>query len=226
MSFIFGYQNATVLDSKGMKMLLTTVRKKSTDQATYVRAADRLCSMLAEEALARLPECKVDAAIETPCGPLSKGTLEAVPDSQICLVDIMRSGAILQEAVRKVVPAAKTAKILIQRDEETAEPVLMYSKLPPDIASLNVLLCDPMLATGGSACTAIKVLTDAGVPEGRITFANVVSCPEGLARLQKECPKVRVVTCACDAGLNERKFIVPGLGDFGDRYFGTAGYAE
>ena len=113
----------------------------------------------------------------------------------------MRSGAILQEAVRRVVPGAKTAKILIQRDEETAQPVLMYSKLPPKIEAMNVLLCDPMLATGGSALTAIKVLKDAGVPEERITSA-------------------------VDEGLDARKYIVPGLGDFGDRYYGTAGYDE
>ena len=128
--------------------------------------------------------------------------------------------------MRRVVPDAKTAKILIQRDEETAQPVLMYSKLPPKIEAMNVLLCDPMLATGGSALTAIKVLKDAGVPEERITFANVVSCPEGLANLKKHAPKVVVVTSAVDEGLDARKYIVPGLGDFGDRYYGTAGYDE
>jgi len=218
--------NAEILESKAMRMLLTTVRNKATTQRAYVAAADRLCAMLAEEALARLPDAKVDVTVETPCGTMTTGTVKAVPDDDVCVVDIMRSGAILQEAARRVCPAAKTAKILIQRDEATAEAVLMYSKLPPGIETLNVLLCDPMLATGGSACTAVKVLKDAGVPESRIVFANVVSSPEGLRRLAKEAPGVRVVTCACDEKLNEQKFIVPGLGDFGDRYFGTYGYVE
>lgn len=217
------HPNAVVLESLGMKALLTRIRRKSTSQAEYVNNCDRLCTMLAEEALARLPGT-VEEPVTTPCG--SAPGLTTVPSGSICLVDIMRSGAILQEAVRRVVPDAKTAKILIQRDEETAEPVLMYSKLPPGIETLNVLLCDPMLATGGSANTAIDVLLKAGVPEDRITFANVVSCPEGLRRLAKNVPKVRVVTCAIDAGLDDKKFIVPGLGDFGDRYYGTAGYAE
>ena len=220
------HSNAVVLDSLAMKALLTTIRRKSTPQRTYVEHCDRLCAMLAEEALARLPGTAYDVPVETPCGTLTTGSAVVVPERDICLVDIMRSGAILQEAVRRVVPGAKTAKILIQRDEETAQPVLMYSKLPPKIEAMNVLLCDPMLATGGSALTAIKVLKDAGVPEERITFANVVSCPEGLANLKKHAPKVVVVTSAVDEGLDARKYIVPGLGDFGDRYYGTFGYEE
>ena len=220
------HSNAVVLDSLAMKALLTTIRRKSTPQRTYVEHCDRLCAMLAEEALARLPGTAYDVPVETPCGTPTTGSAVVVPERDICLVDIMRSGAILQEAVRRVVPGAKTAKILIQRDEATAQPVLMYSKLPPKIETLTVLLCDPMLATGGSALTAIDVLKKAGVKEENITFANVVSCPEGLANLAKNAPKVKVVTCACDSGLDEKKYIVPGLGDFGDRYYGTFGYEE
>ncbi|KAH8055579.1 hypothetical protein JL722_7916 [Aureococcus anophagefferens] len=198
------HSNAVVLDSLAMKALLTTIRRKSTPQRTYVEHCDRLCAMLAEEALARLPGTAYDVPVETPCGTLTTGSAVVVPERDICL----------------------TAKILIQRDEETAQPVLMYSKLPPKIEAMNVLLCDPMLATGGSALTAIKVLKDAGVPEERITFANVVSCPEGLANLKKHAPKVVVVTSAVDEGLDARRYIVPGLGDFGDRCYGTAGYDE
>ena len=220
------HSNAVVLDSLAMKALLTTIRRKSTPQRTYVEHCDRLCAMLAEEALARLPGTAYDVPVETPCGTLTTGSAVVVPERDICLVDIMRSGAILQEAVRRVVPGAKTAKILIQRDEETAQPVLMYSKLPPKIEAMNVLLCDPMLATGGSAMMALGVLRQAGVRDERVVFANVVSCPEGLRRLASEAPDVKIVTCAVDAGLNDQKFIVPGLGDFGDRYFGTFGYDE
>eukprot|EP00434_Breviolum_minutum_P044772 symbB.v1.2.040031.t2/scaffold6946.1/size14339/3 len=140
--------------------------------------------------------------------------------------DIVRSGGILLEAVRKVLPDLKTAKILIQRDEETALPQLYYSKLPDGIETMQILLCDPMLGTGGSALTAIEVLKKAGVKEENILFINVVSCPEGLKVMAKKAPGVRILTCALDSHLNEVKFIVPGLGDFGDRYYGTTGYAQ
>ncbi|KAH8085103.1 hypothetical protein JL720_7825 [Aureococcus anophagefferens] len=197
------HSNAVVLDSLAMKALLTTIRRKSTPQRTYVEHCDRLCAMLAEEALARLPGTAYDVPVETPCGTLTTGSAVVVPERDICLVDIMRSGAILQEAVRRVVPGRRRRRSS-SSDEETAQPVLMYSKLPPKIEAMNVLLCDPMLATGGSALTAIK----------------------GLANLKKHAPKVVVVTSAVDEGLDARRYIVPGLGDFGDRYYGTAGYDE
>ena len=114
--------------------------------------------------------------------------MRPAPTHEICGVDIVRSGGILLEAVRKVAPDSKTAKVLIQRDEATAEPVLYYSKLPPEIAELPVLLCDPMLATGGSALMAIDVLRDAGVPEEQILFLNVLSSPEGLMFLAEHAP--------------------------------------
>jgi uracil phosphoribosyltransferase len=189
----------------------------------YVAASDRLMNILAEEGLARLA-CVVPTTVETPCGSF-EGLLPP-PSDRVCAVDIVRSGGILLEAVRKVCPDSKTAKILIQRDEETALPKLFYSNLPPNITDLSVVLCDPMLATGGSALMAIKVLTDAGVREQDILFINVVSCPEGLRALAEKAPGVRVLTAAVDEGLNEQKFIVPGLGDYGDRYYGTFGYAE
>ena len=220
------YKNAIRLESRALRMLLTTLRAKATTQPAFVAAADRLCSILAEEALARLPDVRDDVKITTPCGPMATGTIDGPPDDDIVIVDIVRSGGILQEAVRRVCPGAGTAKVLVQRDEETALPSLLYSKLPPDVASKNIVLCDPMLATGGSAMMALGVLRRAGVRDDRVVFANVVSCPEGLRRFASEAPDVKIVTCAVDAGLNDQKFIVPGLGDFGDRYFGTFGYAE
>ena len=137
----------------------------------------------------------------------------------------MRSGDILLEAVRKVALGIAVGKILIQRDEEDPEKraKLFYSKLPKDIASRQVLVVDPMVATGGSVIRAIKVLIDAGVPEANITFLNVVSCPEGLRALYAAYPSIRTITAALDEKLNEDKYIVPGLGDFGDRYYSTEG---
>ena len=119
-----------------------------------------------------------------------------------------------------IAPEATVGKILIQRDEETAKPVLFYSKLPP-LANKNIALLDPMLATGGSANAAIKVLIDKGAEEHRITFLNVLSCPEGIKAIQSEFPKVTIVTGEIDIGLNEKSYIVPGLGDYGDRFYGT-----
>jgi len=214
---------AELLSSRAITMLFTIFRNKSATQRDFVSSADRLMTILAEEGLARLPSV-VEKTVTTPCG--SYTGLSAPITDQICCVDIVRSGCILLEAVRKVAPDTKTAKILIQRDEETALPKLFYSKLPDNIKDLNVMLCDPMLATGGSALMAIQVLKDAGVKEENILFVNVLSCPEGLKKLADSAPGVTILTAAIDPQLNEAKFIVPGLGDFGDRYYGTCGYSN
>ena len=100
-------------------------------------------------------------------------------------------------------------------------PKLYYSKLPPSIGEQTVLLLDPMLATGGSAIAAIDVLVDAGVPPERIVFVNLVCCPEGVRKMYATYPAVRIVSAALDSHLNDKSYIMPGLGDFGDRYFGT-----
>ncbi|GLE05134.1 hypothetical protein PINS_up014122 [Pythium insidiosum] len=124
----------------------------------------------------------------------------------------------------KCEPKVSVGKILIQRDESSHDkhPMLFYSKLPPKIATYeNVMVVDPMLATAGSVLLAIKTLIEAGVEEHKIVFVNVISCPEGINTLLGAHPKVRVVTAAVDRGLNEHKYIVPGLGDYGDRYFNT-----
>mmetsp|Transcript_18330 Transcript_18330/g.30720 ORF Transcript_18330/g.30720 Transcript_18330/m.30720 type:complete len:123 (+) Transcript_18330:539-907(+) len=120
----------------------------------------------------------------------------------------------------KIAPEAAVGKILIQRNEETKMPVLYYSKLPP-LAGRNIVLLDPMLATGGSAIAAIKVLIEQGAEENRILFLNVVSSPEGVGAILTAYPQLRIVTGEIDAGLNEKAYIVPGLGDYGDRFYGT-----
>mmetsp|Transcript_25343 Transcript_25343/g.72299 ORF Transcript_25343/g.72299 Transcript_25343/m.72299 type:complete len:233 (-) Transcript_25343:210-908(-) len=214
-------RNAEVLSSPAVTMLLSQIRAKSTTQKDYVNAADRLMGILAEEGLARLA---TPMTVVTPCGTCSG--LEAPLGSSLCAVDIIRSGGILLEAVRKVCPDLKTAKVLIQRDEKTALPQFFYKKLPNGIDKKKIILCDPMLASGGSALMAIDCLKEAGVVEDNILFLNVVSCPEGLRALAEKAPGVRILTAALDEKLDEHKFIVPGLGDFGDRYYGTAGYDE
>ena len=178
--------------------------------------------MLIEEALALLPSTPV--TVETPCGPYTGCKLPE--EHRICAVSILRAADCMLGEVRAMMPSVAVGKILIQRDEATALPQLMYSKLPPDVATRPVLLLDPMLATGGSAVAAVKVLVEAGVPPENIVFVNIVCVREGLAALAAAYPAVKVVTGAIDPILNEKKYIVPGLGDFGDRYFGELPCAQ
>jgi len=136
-------------------------------------------------------------------------------------VSIVRAGESMESGLRAVCKAVRIGKILIQRDEETALPKLYYAKLPTDISQRHVLLLDPMLATGGSATKAIEVLQEHGVPEDKIMFLNLIAAPAGIRNIRQRFPKLRIVTTAIDESLNEKKYIVPGIGDFGDRYFGT-----
>lgn len=137
----------------------------------------------------------------------------------LVLVPVLRAGLGLSDAIHPLVPEATVAHIGIRRDEETALPHSYYAKLPPVLARADVFLLDPMLATGGSACTAISQLKAAGAE--RITFVCVVSSPQGLEALDAAHPEVPIITAAIDEGLNDQAYIVPGLGDAGDRCFGT-----
>lgn len=174
--------------------------------------------LLAEDALAEFPAPTIE--VTTPCGTCP-GVQRPEPTS-ITAVSIVRSGDALLEAVREVEPACKVGKILIQRDESLPDKpaVLFYRKLPSSMD--YVLLCDPMLATGGSAIAALKVLVDEfKVDPAKIIFANMICAPEGLKKLAAVYPSVKIVTAWVDVSLNEEKYIVPGLGDYGDRFFNT-----
>uniref|UniRef100_A0A7S2YP50 uracil phosphoribosyltransferase n=1 Tax=Entomoneis paludosa TaxID=265537 RepID=A0A7S2YP50_9STRA len=215
------HPNVVVSTSKAYKFLFTKMRDVKTTSEEFVRYSKRAMRLLAEDALAELPVQNVD--ISTPCGPFQG--VEPISPTTLCAVSIVRSGDCLLEAVREVEPACRVGKILIQRDESHPEklPKLFYSKLPPAVESMHILLCDPMLATGGSAVTALNVLIkDYGVDPKKIVFANMICVPEGFKRLGKEFPDVKIVTACIDEGLNEEKFIVPGLGDYGDRFFNTS----
>jgi len=206
-----------VVESAAMGHLFTVIRDEDTPHTAFAEHARRLMHILAEEGIALLP--KTRRTVMTPCGEFAG---EDIPDaSSVCAVSIVRAGDALLEVVRTVWPAVSVGKILIQRDEDTAMPEMYYCKLPARVEQKFVLLLDPMLATGGSANLAIRKLISAGVSPGRIIFLNVVCCPEGLQAVKTAHPEVKIVTCAVDEGLDERKYIVPGLGDFGDRFFGT-----
>jgi len=213
---------ATVIDSRAVDYLLMKLRSKNTKGKEFMVYGDRLMRILAEEALCRLPSV-VEGKVETPCGTAHGLVDDQGKERKICLVSVVRSGDILQEAVRQLEPGVKVGKILIQRDEDCPNktPKLFYKKLPKDISECFVILVDPMLATSGSARMALDVLVADQVDPNNIMFLNLICAPEGLKKLQQDYPQVHVVTGAIDSHLNEHAYIVPGLGDYGDRYYGT-----
>eukprot|EP00760_Papus_ankaliazontas_P012631 PhM_4_TR15467/c0_g1_i1/m.83003/K00761/upp, UPRT; uracil phosphoribosyltransferase len=216
------YPNVHLLrETQQTRIMHTHMRDRSTSREDFVFFADRLARLLMEEALSFLAYQRKD--VVTPTGDRYEG-LE--PAAGICGVSIMRAGESMEHALRDTCRGARIGKILIQRNEEDPDKRPMekynYCKLPSDIADRFVLLMDPMLATGGSAIRAMKCLTvDYKVPQEHIVFVNVVACPEGIENFTKAFPHTRIVTASIDRALNEHKYIVPGLGDFGDRYFGT-----
>ena len=200
-----------------VRALHTAIRDQGASRHAFVTNSDRLVQMLIEEALGLLPATPV--TVTTPCGPYEGVSLPE--ESTIVAVSILRAADCMLGVCRAMMHSVAVGKILIQRNEETAEPMLMYSKLPPSLADRPILLLDPMLATGGSAVTAVNVLLEKGAKAENIVFVNIVAVKEGIDKLAAAHPAVRVVTSAIDPILNEKAYIVPGLGDFGDRYFGT-----
>ncbi|KAK9763446.1 Uracil phosphoribosyltransferase, synthesizes UMP from uracil [Basidiobolus ranarum] len=215
-----GYQcppHVHLLDQTNqLKALMTMIRDKNTNRGDFIFYSDRIIRLLVEESLNHLPV--VDKPVITPTNNEFNGVAFK---GKICGVSIMRAGESMEQGLRECCRSVRIGKILIQRDEETALPQLYYSKLPEDIASRYCLLLDPMLATGGSAMKAIEVLLDNGVKEERILFVNLIASPEGIAATLKAYPGIKIITAEVDSGLDENKYIVPGLGDFGCRYFGT-----
>ena len=157
-----------------------------------------------------------DVEIET---PICKATVKELKGKKLAVVPILRAGLGMVEGMLAMIPAAKVGHIGLYRDPETAEPVEYYCKLPADCANREVFVVDPMLATGGSAVAALQMLKDKGVKN--IRFMCIIAAPEGVKRLQEAHPDVDLFVGALDERLNEKKYIVPGLGDAGDRIFGT-----
>lgn len=153
--------------------------------------------------------------IETPICETTVYELE----KQVVIVPILRAGLGMVDGIHNIIPTAKIGHIGLYRDEETLQPHVYYSKFPKEIETGVVLVVDPMLASGGSACKAIEILKSRGATD--IRYVGLVGCPEGVARLQKDHPDVSIYLAALDERLNEHGYIVPGLGDCGDRLFGT-----
>ena len=176
--------------------------------------AIRISLLLAAEATRDVPSDAV--TVQTPLGPAGGRRVAA----GVVVVPVLRAGLGMLDAVLELLPNARVGHIGLQRDEMTAVASQYYSKLPPDLKGSFVLIIDPMLATGGSAVAALDLLKLAGATE--IRMICIVAAPEGIALVERQHPNVHIFTPAVDQGLNAHKFIVPGLGDFGDRLYGTA----
>ncbi len=207
------FANLRVVDHPLVQHKLTLLRDKTTPPMAFRQLLHELGLLLGYEITRDLPiELR---PIETPVAPMRAPHLAG----QITLVSILRAGLGLAEGVRALIPMAREGHIGVFRDPETKVPQEYYVKLPD--APGRVLLIDPMLATGGSAAHALDVLIDHGVPAAEIRFLCLVAAPEGVARLQAAHPEVPVITGALDSHLDSHAYIVPGLGDAGDRLFGT-----
>jgi uracil phosphoribosyltransferase len=192
---------------------LVELRDKRTTPEHFRRAARRISVLLAAEAMRELPTA--DVSVETPLGPAPGRRIGA----DVVVVPVLRAGLGMLDAVLELIPGARVGHIGLQRDEMTAAASRYYSKLPRGLESSFVLMIDPMLATGGSAVAALDLLERAGA--SRVRIVCIVAAPEGVATVQQRHPEVTVYAPVVDRGLNEHKFIVPGLGDFGDRLYGT-----
>lgn len=192
---------------------LTILRDVSTETAEFRSAIKRIAMILAYHALKELPQRTFE--IETPI----KKTTGYDIDQDVMVVPILRAGLGLSDALLQFIPDAKIGHLGMYRDEETLEPVDYYSNIPAGVTKDMVLVVDPMLATGGSADDALTFLKKQGAQHLR--FVSLICAPEGLKRLEEKHPEVPIITAAIDERLNDEAFIVPGLGDAGDRYFGT-----
>jgi uracil phosphoribosyltransferase len=192
---------------------LIALRDKTTPPERFRRGATRISVLLAVEAMRELPTD--DVTVETPLGPADGRTIAG----DVVVVPVLRAGLGMLDAVLELVPGARVGHIGLQRDEMTAVASQYYAKLPSGLESSYVLMIDPMLATGGSAVAALDLLARAGARHVRIVC--IVAAPEGVALVERHYPDVVIYTPVVDRKLNAQKYIVPGLGDFGDRLYGT-----
>lgn len=192
---------------------LISLRDKSTPASQFRRLTHRLSLILATEATRKLPMTL--ARVETPLEP-AKGE---VLDADVVVVPVLRAGLGMVDAVLELLPQARVGHIGLQRDEHTAIASRYYAKVPTDLSHATAIIVDPMLATGGSAVEAISILQRSGARDIRLIC--IVAAPEGVAAVESAHPSVHVYTPVIDRELNAQKFILPGLGDFGDRLYGT-----
>ena len=195
---------------------LSILRRKEASTKEFRELVDEIGMLMAYEVSRDLP--LEDVEIET---PVQKTTVKQIAGKKLAIVPILRAGIGMVDGILKLIPAARVGHIGMYRDEETLKPVEYLVKLPADIADRHIFLVDPMLATGGSAILAVDSLKKRNAKAENIKFVCLVAAPEGVKALQKAHPDIEIYTAALDEKLNEHGYIVPGLGDAGDRLFGT-----
>ncbi len=203
-----------VLDHPLIQHKVSILRDKNTGVKEFREIVGEIAALMCYEATRDLP--LEDVEIET---PVAVGTFKRLAGKKLAIVPILRAGLGMVDTIIDLIPSAKVGHIGLYRDPETHNPVEYYCKMPPDISEREVLVVDPMLATGGSAAAAITFLKGYGCKN--IKLMNIIGCPEGVETVQREHPDVELYVACMDERLNEHKYIVPGLGDAGDRIFGT-----
>ena len=204
----------TVLDHPLIQHKLAIMRNKTTGTKEFRALVNEIAGLMCYEATRNLPTKEV--LVET---PITTATCRMLAGKKLAIVPILRAGLGMVDAMVDLIPSAKIGHIGLYRDPETHEPVEYYCKLPEDVGNRVVFVVDPMLATGGSAVAAIDFLKKHGCKQ--IIMMNIIGCPEGVKRVTEAHPDVDIYIATCDEKLNDHAYIVPGLGDAGDRIFGT-----
>ena len=205
-----------VLDHPLIQHKLTMIRDKNVGTKVFRETVKELATLMAYEVSRSMP--LKDVEVET---PIAKTTKKELAGKKVAIVPILRAGLGMVDGMTELIPAAKIGFIGMYRDEETLKPHEYFVKLPNDITERQLFVVDPMLATGGSAIMAIDALKKRGCSEKNIKFACLVAAPEGVQAVREKFPDVDLYTCGLDYHLNDYGYIVPGLGDAGDRLFGT-----
>ena len=206
--------NVHIMDHPLIHHKLAVLRNKETPVKEFRELVNEISGLMCYEATRNLPTVEVE--VET---PVATAKCRMLAGKKLAIVPILRAGLGMVDALVDLIPSAKIGHIGLYRDPETHEPVEYYCKLPEDIGNRVVFVVDPMLATGGSAVAAIDFLKKHGCKN--IIMMNVIGCPEGIKRVQEAHPDVEMYLAACDEKLNDHAYIIPGLGDAGDRIFGT-----
>ncbi|UCH26122.1 MAG: uracil phosphoribosyltransferase [Trueperaceae bacterium] len=204
----------TVIDHPLIQHKLSILRDKATNVRDFRALCTEISLLMAFEAMRNLP--LEDAQIET---PLAVAKVQRLAGKKLALVGILRAGLVMVDGILSLVPSARVGHIGLYRDPQTLKPVEYYKKLPSDVADRDVFVLDPMLATGGSAVAAIDILKEHGAKS--IKLLCIIGAPEGIDVVHAHHPEVDIILAARDARLNEKGYILPGLGDAGDRIYGT-----
>ena len=209
------YDNVVIFDHPLIRHKIAILRNEKTSMKEFRELVEEITTLMTYETLKE----GVPTEEKTVKTPLETCTQQVVKDDAVAIVPILRAGLGMVNGVHVLFPLAKVGHIGMYRNEETLEPATYYCKLPQGIEDKLVLVVDPMLATGGSACDALKLLKSRGCKN--IKFMAIIAAPEGLSRVAEEHPDVKIYVSTLDRCLNEHGYILPGLGDAGDRLFGT-----